>query len=158
MPGVCIVIAVVPVAESGFVETKCPSASKMRTLPPCVLESVTVIPFTARLKVFCGAAITKFDFSDELLFAFDDEDFAEEDDLASLEEDSCFTEELLDTTLDELCSSEELEGGATELEDFSELLLEICDELDSTDDDEIDEDDSVLELLDCELLEKPYWE
>ena len=138
----------------------------MRTLPCCVLESVTVIPFTARLKVFCGGAITKFDFSDELLFAFDDEDFAEDEDFASLEEDSCFAEELLGTTLDELCFSEELEGGATELEDssfeelddFSELLLGACDELDSTDDDETDEDDSALELLDCELLDSPYFE
>ena len=136
------------------------------------MESVIVIPFTARLKAFCGGAITKFDFSDELLFAFDDEDFAEdedfadEDDFASLEEDSCFAEELLGTTLDELCFSEELEGGTTELEessfeeldDFSELLLGACDELDSTDDDEIDEDDSVLELLDCELLDRPNFE
>ena len=118
------------------------------------------MPFTARLNVFCGGAITKSDFSDELLFAFDDEDFA------SLEEDSCFAEELLGTTLDELCSSEEFEGGATELEessfeeldDFSELLLGACDELDSTDDDEIDEDDSVLELFDCELLDRPNFE
>jgi hypothetical protein len=76
------------------------------------------MPFTARLNVFCGGAITKFDFSDELLFAFDDEDFAEdedfadEDDFASLEEDSCFAEELLETTLDELCFSEELEVGS----------------------------------------------
>ena len=124
------------------------------------------MPFTARLNVFCGGAITKFDFSDELLFAFDDEDFAEDEDFASLEEDSCFAEELLGTTLDELCFSEELEGGATELEessfeeldDFSELLLGACDELDSTDDDEIDEDDSVLELLDCELLDRPNFE
>ena len=154
-------------------ETKCPSASKMRTLPPCVLESVTVIPFTARLKVFCGAAITKSDFCEELLFAFDDEDFTDEDDLASLDEGSCFAEELLGTTLDELCFSEELEGGATELEDstlleedFSEeldvttelLLLRTCDELDSTEDDETDEDDSALELLDSELLENPYFE
>ena len=124
------------------------------------------MPFTARLNVFCGGAITKFDFSDELLFAFDDEDFAEDEDFASLEEDSCFAEELLGTTLDELCSSEELEGGATELEessfeeldDFLELLLGACDELDSTDDDEIDEDDSVLELLDCEQLDRPNFE
>ena len=130
------------------------------------------MPFTARLNVFCGAAITKSDFCEELLFAFDDEDFAEdedfadEDDFASLEEDSCFAEELLGTTLDELCFSEELEGGATELEDssfeelddFSELLLGACDELDSTDDDETDEDDSALELLDCELLDRPYLE
>ena len=133
------------------------------------------MPFTARLKVFCGVAITKFDFSDELLFAFDDdedfaedEDFADEDDFASLEEDSCFAEELLGTTLDELCSSEELEGGATELLLDSSLLLKmtseeellagICDELDSTDDDETDEDDSALELLDCELLDRPYLE
>ena len=119
------------------------------------------MPFTARLKAFCGVAITKFDFSDELLFAFDDEDFAEDEDFASLEEDSCFAEELLGTTLDELCFSEELEGGATELEDssfeelddFSELLLGACDELDSTDDDETDEDDSALELLDVAELE-----
>ena len=120
------------------------------------------MPFTARLNVFCGGAITKFDFSDELLFAFEDEDFA------SLEEDSCFAEELLGTTLDELCFSEELEGGATELLLDSSLLLRmtseeellagICDELDSTDDDETDEDDSALELLDCELLDSPYFE
>ena len=132
------------------------------------------MPFTARLNVFCGGAITKFDFSDELLFAFDDEDFAEdedfadEDDFASLEEDSCFAEELLGTTLDELCFSEELEGGTIELLLDSSLLLRmtseeellagICDELDSTDDDETDEDDSALELLDCKLLEKPYLE
>jgi hypothetical protein len=132
------------------------------------------MPFTARLNVFCGGAITKFDFSDELLFAFDDEDFAEdedfadEDDFASLEEDSCFAEELLGTTLDELCFSEELEGGATELLLDSSLLLRmtseeellagICDELDSTDDDETDEDDSVLELLDCKLLDSSYLE
>ena len=127
------------------------------------------MPFTARLKVFCGVAITKSDFCEELLFAFDDEeDFAEEDDLASLEEDSCFAEELLDTTLDELCFSEELEGGTIELLLDSSLLLRmtsdeellagICDELDSTDDDEIDEDDSVLELLDSELLDIPYFE
>ena len=124
------------------------------------------MPFTARLNVFCGGAITKFDFSDELLFAFDDEDFAEDEDFASLEEVSCFAEELLGTTLDELCFSEELEGGATELEDssfeelddFLELLLGACDELDSTDDDEIDEDDSVLELLDCEQLDRPNFE
>ena len=126
------------------------------------------MPFTARLKAFCGVAITKFDFSDELLFAFDDEDFAEDEDFASLEEDSCFAEELLGTTLDELCFSEELEGGATELLLDSSLLLRmtseeellagICDELDSTDDDETDEDDSALELLDCKLLEKPYLE
>jgi len=158
----------------------------MRTLPPCVLESVIVMPFTARLKVFCGVAITKSDFCEELLFAFDDEEdfaededfaddevsalldelFSDEEDFASLEEDSCFAEELLETTLDELCFSEELEGGATELEDssfeelddFSELLLGACDELDSTDDDETDEDDSALELLGCELLDSPYLE
>ena len=132
------------------------------------------MPFTARLNVFCGAAITKSGFCEELLFAFDDEDFAEdedfadEDDFASLEEDSCFAEELLGTTLDELCFSEELEGGATELLLDSSLLLRmtseeellagICDELDSTDDDETDEDDSALELLDCELLNSPYFE
>ena len=81
------------------------------------------MPYTARLNVFCGGAITKFDFSDELLFAFDDEDFAEDEDFASLEEDSCFAEELLGTTLDELCFSEELEGGATELLLDSSLLL-----------------------------------
>ena len=87
------------------------------------------MPFTARLNVFCGGAITKFDFSDELLFAFDDEDFAEDEDFASLEEVSCFAEELLGTTLDELCFSEELE----EFEAISELLLDsISDELDST--------------------------
>ena len=139
------------------------------------------MPFTARLNVFCGGAITKFDFSEELLVAFDDEDFAEDEDFADedelfsddedfalLEEDSCFAEELLGTTLDELCFSEELEGGATELLLDSSLLLRmtseeellagICDELDSTDDDEIDEDDSVLELLDCEMLDSPYLE
>ena len=131
----------------------------MRTFPHCVLESVTVIPFTARLKVFCGGAITKSDFSEELLFAFDDEeDFAEDEDSA---------------LLDELCFSEELEGGATELEDSTLLeeesseeldvitellLLRTCDELDSTEDDETDEDDSALELLDSELLENPYFE
>jgi hypothetical protein len=137
------------------------------------------MPFTARLNVFCGGAITKFDFSDELLFAFDDEDFAEdedfadEDDFASLEEDSCFAEELLGTTLDELCFSEELEGGATELLLDSSLLLRmtseeellagICDELDSvaelldTTGAEL-EDDSAPELLDCELLDSPYLE
>ncbi|OWV26522.1 hypothetical protein B7988_04990 [Fibrobacter sp. UWB1] len=131
------------------------------------------MPFTARLNVFCGGAITKFDFSDELLFAFDDEDFAEDEDFASLEEDSCFAEELLGTTLDELCFSEELEGGATELLLDSSLLLRmtseeellagICDELDSvaelldTTGAEL-EDDSAPELLDCELLDSPYLE
>ena len=81
----------------------------------------------------------------------------------------CIAKELLDTTLDELSFSEELEGGDTELEDstlleeyFSEeldattellldsslllkmtseeeLLAGACDELDSTDDDETED-------------------
>ena len=86
----------------------------MRTFPPCVLESAIVIPFTARLKAFCGVAITTVVCSSEELLSCsaeleedcsEDEDFAEEDelfsddeDLASLDEDSCFAEELLDTT------------------------------------------------------------
>jgi len=76
----------------------------MRTFPPCVLESAIVIPFTARLKVFCGVAITTVVCSSEELLSCsaeleedcsEDEDFAEEDelfsddeDLASLDEDS----------------------------------------------------------------------
>jgi hypothetical protein len=86
------------------------------------------MPFTARLNVFCGGAITTVVCSSEELLSCsaeleedcsEDEDFAEEDelfsddeDLASLDEDSCFAEELLETTLDELCFSEELEVGS----------------------------------------------
>ena len=126
----------------------------MRTTPPCVLESVSVMPFTERLnigRIAFHAISVPFE---ELLFAFDDEDdsgFVEDEVSALLEEDSseeldAITELLLDSSLLLRMTSEE------------ELLAGICDELDSTDDDETDEDDSVLELLDCELLDNPYFE
>ena len=137
----------------------------MRTFPPCVLESVTVIPFTARLNVFCEETLTTVgSSSDELDLAC-----VELEEPTSLDDDPCIAKELLDTTLDELSFSEELEGGDTELEDstlleeyFSEeldattellldsslllkmtseeeLLAGACDELDSTDDDETED-------------------
>ena len=115
----------------------------MRTTPPCVLESMSVMPFTVRLNVGCTVFQTTFVFFEELLFALDeDEDFAEED----------FTEELLTALLEELFfddeddfalelgTIEELEGTrelldftleelATELLDFAELLDTTCAEL-----------------------------
>ena len=126
----------------------------MRTTPPCVLESVSVMPVTERLnigRIAFHAISVPFE---ELLFAFDDEDdsgFVEDEVSALLEEDSseeldAIPELLLDSSLLLRMTSEE------------ELLAGICDELDSTDDDETDEDDSVLELLDCELLDNPYFE
>ena len=102
----------------------------------------------------------KSDFSEELLFALDDED------LASLEEDSCFAEDE-DVALLEDEKPEELDAIMEPLLDLSlllwmtsedELLAGTCDELDSTEDDETVEDDSVLELLDCELPDSPYVE
>ena len=107
------------------------------------------MPFTAKLNVFCEETLTTVgSSSDELDLAC-----AELEEPTSLDDDLCIAEELLDTTLDELCFSEELEGGSTELEDstlleedsseeldaITELLLEDCDELDSTDDDEAED-------------------
>jgi len=92
---------------------------------------------------------------EELLFSFD-----EEEDLAALEEDSDFAEELLSDLLEELNSSlRELE----EFEAISELLLDsISDELDSAselqDPTGVELDDSELELLNSELLDIPYFE
>ena len=115
----------------------------MRTTPPCVLESMSVMPFTVRLNVGCTVFQTTFVFFEELLFALDeDEDFTEEED---------FAEELLTALLEELFfddeddfalepgTIEELEGTrelldftleelATELLDFAELLDTTCTE------------------------------
>jgi hypothetical protein len=127
------------------------------------------MPFTARLNVGCATLRTISIPFEELLFAFDDED-----DLAPLEDNSGFAEELLSALLEELVSSpRELE----EFEIISELLLDsslldesigaelensISDELDSAsellDSTGVELDDSSLELLDCELLDRPYLE
>ena len=96
---------------------------------------------------------------EELLFAFD-----EEDDLASFEEDSGLTDdedspEELDATMELLLDSSLLLRMMSE----EELLAGVCDELDSvaelldTTGAEL-EDDSAPELLDCELLDRPYLE
>ena len=130
----------------------------MRTTPPCVLESVSVMPFTERLnigRIAFHAISVPFE---ELLFAFD-----EEDDLASFEEDSGLT--------DDEDSSEELDAITELLLDSSlllrmtseeELLAGACDELDSTsellDSTGVELDDSALELLDSELLDNSYFE
>ena len=129
----------------------------MRTTPPCVLESVSVMPFTERLnigRIAFHAISVPFE---ELLFTFDEEDdsgFAEDEVSALLEEDSseeldAITELLLDSSLlDESIGTELEDSISDELDSTSELL-------DSTG---VDLDDSALELLDCELLDSPYLE
>lgn len=139
--------------------------SKIRTTPPCVFVSMSVIPFTVRLNDFCGEEITRSDLPEEMLPAFDeDENFADDkdsalldelfsvdEDFASLEDDSFFAEELLGAEPDD--------SSFDELEEITELLLAgICDELDSADDDKTEEEDSSLELLDCGSLDSPYLE
>ncbi len=129
----------------------------MRTTPPCVLESVSVMPFTERLnigRIAFHAISVPFE---ELLFAFDDEDdsgFVEDEVSALLEEDSseeldAITELLLDSSLlDESIGTELEDSISDELDSISELL-------DSTG---VELDDSALELLDSELLDIPYFE
>ena len=130
----------------------------MRTTPPCVLESVSVMPFTVRLNIGRTAFHAISVPFEELLFTFDEEDdsdFAEDEVSALLEEDSseeldAITELLLDSSLLLRMTSEE------------ELLAGICDELDSAsellDSTGVELEDSTLELLDWELLESPYLE
>ena len=129
----------------------------MRTTPLCVLESVSVMPFTERLnigRIAFHAISVPFE---ELLFAFDDEDdsgFVEDEVSALLEEDSseeldAITELLLDSSLlDESIGTELEDSISDELDSTSELL-------DSTG---VELEDSTLELLDWELLESPYFE
>ena len=169
-----------PFVERGFTIDKCPRASKMRTEPPCVLESVIVMPFTARLNMFCGAFLIEFVFledddfalDEELLFILDEELlFALDEELVcAFDDEEDFAEELLSFADDELFADDEdsdllEEDSVTELLDATELEVSTFEELDSTlelldstEEDEIDDDETLLELLDCELLDRPNFE
>ena len=86
----------------------------MRTTPPCVLESVSVMPFTARLNMGRLAFQVTVVSSEELLSASEDELSSEDDDSVKLEE-LIFPPAELD-----------------ELDSIPELLLDSTDELDSS--------------------------
>jgi hypothetical protein len=164
-----------PFVERGFTIDKCPRASKMRTEPPCVLESVIVMPFTARLNMFCGAFLIEFVFledddfalDEELLFILDEEllfVFSMRNWSAPLTTKKIYAEELLSFADDEDSDLLE-EDSVTELLDATELEVSTFEELDSTlelldstEEDEIDDDETLLELLDCELLDRPNFE
>lgn len=104
----------------------------MRTTPPCALDNVTVMPSTARWNEGCTVFQIMGVPSEELLFAFDEEDetgfeeellaFSEEEDIASLEDDSIT--ELLETLLEENLISDELDSTEVELDDSALELLD----------------------------------
>lgn len=101
----------------------------MRTTPPCVLESVSVMPFTERLntgRIAFHAISVPFE---ELLSASDDEDAIMLEELTSspreLEEFEAISELLLDSISDELDSASELlDSTGVELDDSSLELLD----------------------------------
>ena len=121
-------VMLVDLPAIGLVTTRWPRVSKMRTMPLCALVKVIVMPFTARLNVFSGLLQTKSVFFEELLFAFDDDDFFAEDEEAFVEDEDLAEEEVF-ASFDELDLATELDDStideleaATELLDATELL------------------------------------
>ena len=106
-----------PCAASSLDVTKCPRASKIRTVPSCTLETVRVIPFAAILNVGFTLLWTKVVVEeDDSAFAEELSALAEEDDTNTFE-----LEEILISSLDEdsIIKPEELLDMDSELEDSS---------------------------------------